>query len=148
MKKLTLALLVTVGTMSFAHAAEQGNVDEAKALSEAAAAHVVEVGVEQAAKDFMTADSEWIDRDLYVLMQATDGVMIAHGGKPALAGLNLIDAKDPNGKEMGKEIVAMTAPGWVDYQWQNPVTQTIQDKASWCIPIPADSVVVCVGAYK
>ena len=146
MKKLMLALLFAAGATSFAFAAEQGTTDEAKALSEAAAAHVEQVGVEQAATDFMTAGSQWIDRDLYVSMQDKDGVMLAHGAKPALAGKNLLDLKDPNGKAMGREIVALTAPAWVEYQWQNPITQTIQDKASWCIP--TSEVFICVGAYK
>jgi signal transduction histidine kinase len=146
MKKLLMALLVTVGTASFAYAAENGTMDEAKVMSEAASAYVTEVGAEQAAKDFMTAGNQWIDRDLYVIMLAKDGVMLAHGGKPAMAGNNLVEVKDPSGKAMGKEMVALTAPGWVEYQWQNPTTQAIQDKASYCIP--NEEVVVCVGAYK
>lgn len=146
MKKLLLALLITIGTTSFASAASQGTVDEAKALSEAAAQHVAEVGVDQAAKDFMTAGSKWIDRDLYITLQSVDGILLAHGGKPALAGQNLMGLKDPNGKFIGKEMAALTAPGWIEYQWQNPITQTIQDKASYCVP--SEKTVVCVGAYK
>ncbi|WP_394689334.1 cache domain-containing protein [Hoeflea sp.] len=147
MKKLALSLFMTATLCSFASASENATKDEAQAMAVKAAAFLQENGTEKASEAFQTKGTEWFDRDLYVLvLKKGTGFLVAHGDKPAMAGRDLIGLKDANGKEFVKELAAVENEGWVDYDWQNPATTTIEPKSTFCKA--ADENLVCVGAYR
>ena len=126
----------------------RGSKEEAKALAEAAAAHVNKVGGDQAFKDF--ADPKWHPKDLYVFAQNMDAVMLYHGANEKLVGKNFSEVKDSAGKEFGKEMIATAkkGAGWVDYQWAHPATKKVEDKTSYVVRINQPDGYVGVGVYR
>jgi cytochrome c len=128
---------------------ERGTREEAKALSEAAAAHVDRVGSEQAFKDFST-DPKWRAKDMYVFAQTMDSTMIFHGANPKLVGKNFLEVKDASGKEFNRDMIAAAqkGSGWVDYQWAHPVSKKIEDKTSHIVRIKKPEGFVGVGIYR
>lgn len=142
------SLLVSSG-IAWANTGERGTRPEAKALAEAAAAHVDKVGSEQAFKDF-SADPKWSPKDMYVFAQSMDATMIFHGANSKLVGKNFMEVKDNTGKLFNKEMIAAAnkGAGWVDYQWAHPVTKKVEDKTSYIVRINKPSGFVGVGIYR
>jgi len=147
----TLMTLLLAAGMSFcALAQEHGTKEEAKALVTTALAHIKKVGTEQAFKDFTTDKASWAKKDLYVVVQDTKGVVLAHGANEKLVGKNLIDVKDQNGKQFVRELIEVggKGEGWVDYDWSHPVTKKVEGKSSFVKRIPDFDGVVLVGVYR
>jgi len=138
---LFLALAVIVSPVA---AAEQGSVEEAKAMAEKAAALLSAKGKDEAFAAF-NAGGEFKDRDLYVFVIDNSGTTVSHGANAALIGRNLMEVRDPSGKQFVKEMVAIADSGWVDYVWQNPASKAVEPKRSYVIR--EGDVVVGVGAY-
>ena len=132
-------------------AQDRGSRDEAKALNDAAVAHIKKVGLDQAVKDFGTDRSKWMPKDLYPFVQDFGGVMRFHLNDKMI-GKNFIDVKDSSGKEFGKEMLSVAkspkAVGWVDYEWTHPVTKKIEDKTSYIQRVPGADMLVGVGIYR
>jgi len=142
---LAVLLLAAVS----ANAAERGTLDEAKALAERAAVHFKDVGPEKALADFAKPEGGYVDRDLFVVVYAIDGKILASYGVPALFGKDATTLKDVDGKEFGKEILTLGKsgnPGWVDYRMTNPATHKIEAKRSYVLKV--GDYVLFVGAYQ
>jgi cytochrome c len=123
--------------------------DEAKALSERAAAYIKQAGETKAFADFTRPDGGFTNGELYVFCYDRAGVNLAHGANASFVGKNLLHIKDPDGKEPNNEIVQMGfdhGQGWVDFKWPNPATKKIQQKSAYVIR--TDAVVCGVGYYK
>jgi hypothetical protein len=82
----------------------------------AAADYLKSAGPAKALAEFDKA-ARWHDRELYVIVLDTSGVMLAHGTNPSLLGQLLIDLKNGDGKPFEREIVAMKDAAWVDFKW-------------------------------
>jgi hypothetical protein len=122
-----------------------GTRDDAKALAEKAAAYLKAVGPEKALPEFSAKDGPWHDRDLYVTVQNSQGVMVAHGTNAGLIGRTVLDLKDVTGKAFNREVQAVTDTAWVDFKWQNPVTKVVEAKSQYTIRV--GDYLVGVGAY-
>ncbi len=129
-------------------AGEMATPDEAKAMSEQAAALVNQSG-EAAFDVFAANDGGFMSKDLYVFCMDMDGKMLSHAKKPDLVGKNLIDF-DKYGDKLFQNMVAVASSsgeGWVDYKWPYPGTEEIKEKTSYVIK--NDKGFFCgVGAYK
>lgn len=129
-------------------ASEMGTPDEAKALSEKAAALVNEQG-QAAFVVFAAEDGGFVTKDLYVFCMDLDGNMLSHAKKPDLVGKNL-KGFDKYGDLLFQDMIAVaTDPGtgWVDYNWPYPGSEEIKQKTSYIIR--NDGGFFCgVGAYK
>ena len=127
---------------------EMGTPDEAKALSQKAAALVNQAG-EGAFDTFSADDGGYITKDLYVFCMDMDGKMLSHAKKPTLVGKNLIDY-DKYGDKLFQDMIAVASgsgEGWVDYNWPYPGTEEVKAKTSYVIK--NDKGFFCgVGAYK
>jgi cytochrome c len=131
-------------------AQDRGSKDEAKALNEAAVAHIKKVGTEQAAKDFATDRARWMPKDLYPFVMDFGGVMRFHINDKMI-GKNMLDVKDASGKEFGKEMLSVArskSTGWVDYEWTHPATKKIEDKSAFIQRVPGAELFVGVGIYR
>ena len=120
-----------------------------EALVERAAAHVKEVGEEQAFKDFTNKDGGYLDGELYVFCYDHAGVNKAHGTNPLFIGKNLTDLRDSDGNQPFSEIMRVgfeQGQGWVDFKWPNPTTKRVQQKSSYVIR--TNDVVCGVGYYR
>jgi signal transduction histidine kinase len=144
-KLITAALLGMALSTSAALAQDRGTPDEAKALSDKAAAHMRASGAEKAIADFESPGGGFRDRDLFVVVYRKDGKVISSPGVPAVIGRDANTFKDIDGKEFGKELLAANG-SWVEYRMTNPTTKKVEQKASWVNQVGDYSVFV--GAYK
>jgi len=147
--QLVVATMIAVGLSAFAMPGYAASADEAKALSEKAAAYIKQVGEDKAFTDFTRPDGGFTQGELYVFCYDHDGVNKAHGANSSFVGKNLLHIKDPDGKEPNAEIVKVgfeQGQGWVDFKWPNPTTKKIQQKSAYVIH--TDDVVCGVGYYK
>jgi len=69
-------------------------------------------------------------------------------GIPVLRGKDATALKDVDGKEFGKDIIALAkngGSGWIEYRMTNPVTKKVALKRSWVIGL--GDYVLFVGAF-
>ncbi len=145
---LSFALALLVGTPT--HAQERATREEARALAEAAAAHLKKVGFDQAAKDFNVDKAKWQPKDLYPFVQDFAGVMRFHANDKMMS-RNVLELRDSNGKEFVKEMIRIAkgqGAGWIDYEWAHPQTRKVEDKSSYVVRIPGTELYVGVGVYR
>jgi signal transduction histidine kinase len=147
------SLLATAALTAFqpAWAQERGSREEAKALVEAAVAHVKKVGADKAYKDFNTDKATWTKKDLYVFAFDMAGNTLAHGANEKLIGKNLSKLVDASGKsttEAFAQIVKTKGSGWHDYDFAHPVTKKNEGKSSYVQILPGHEAYVGVGIYR
>jgi cytochrome c len=126
-------------------AAGQATPEEAKAMAIKAAEFLKLVGPEKAFAEFAAKEGSWHDRDLYVTVEDSKGIMVAHGTNPGLIGKPMLELRDVDGKQFNKEIQAIQDQGWVNYKWQNPVSKAVEAKTAYEVRV--GEYVVGVGAY-
>jgi cytochrome c len=146
--KAILACLPLTAALLFApvaHAAGLASPDDAKAMATKAAEYLKSVGPEKAFAEFDAKDGPWHDRDLYVTVQDSKGVMVAHGTNGGLIGKSVIDLKDVDGKPFNRDVEAIKEAAWIDYKWQNPATKAVEAKTSYQVRV--GEYIVGVGAY-
>lgn len=139
---LSMAFVLVAGAAS---AADRATPDEAKALAVKAAEYLKANGPEKALAAFNDPQGGFRDRDLYVVVEDKDAVLLAHP-KEALRGKSMLNMKDVDGKAFGKEIAEVETEGWVEYKYQNPDTKKVEQKQTYAIRV--GDLVVGVGAYK
>ena len=146
--KYSLPLLVIGSALLLApvaHAAGQATPDEAKAMAIKAAEYLKAVGPDKAFPEFVAKEGPWHDRDLYVFVENDHGIMMMHGNNPSLAGRDVSNLKDPDGKVISSEVLAIKDTGWVNFKWQNPLTKVIEVKTEYVVRV--GEYLVGVGAY-
>ena len=85
--------------------------------------------------------------DLYVFCYGPDGKITAHRD-PARIGNEVATIKDADGKDIGKQMIALGSKGQgsLEYKWTNPVTNKVETKVSF---VKKAGTLFCgVGAYK
>lgn len=98
-----------------------------------AVAYGKEFGQDKAIEAFNNPKGAFVRGELYIYAYTWDGIALANGGNPALAGQNLIDMTDPNGVKVIQELikVARAGGGWVDYVWPYPKTKINEPKLGY-----------------
>jgi signal transduction histidine kinase len=139
---LLLSLLFFTST---ALAVDYASVDDAKAMAIKAADFLKANGPEKAFATFQTKDGPFHDRDLYVFVEDSNGIMVSHGTNPGLIGKSMLPLRDVDGKAFNVEMQAVRDTGWVEYKWQNPQTKAVEPKKAYIIRV--GSYIVGVGAY-
>jgi signal transduction histidine kinase len=88
------------------------------------------------------------DRDMYVFVLDAGGTYLAFGGNPAKVGTRVQDIPGIAGDRLVSDIVTQAdrAPGWVEYDINNPATGAVQTKMSYVSRV-GDWYVGC-GVYK
>ncbi|MGA3400180.1 MAG: cache domain-containing protein [Acetobacteraceae bacterium] len=142
---LSLTLAASVLLPLAVRAADQATPDEAKAMAIKAAEYLKSVGPDKALPEFNAKDGPWHDRDLFVAVIDSKGVMVAHGSNPGLIGRNVLELKDVEGKPFNREWVSVPDAGWVTFKWRNLQTNAIEPKTCYVIHVGDDYV--GVGAY-
>ncbi len=149
MKHLTTFLLTVFLSMGAAWAAgDRASRADAEAMVAKGVA-AVKAKSEGAYIDMTAPNKTFVDRDLYLVVYDLKGKCLAHGQNPTQVGKDLINLKDPDGKEFVKERVTLAASKgkfWQDYKFTDPLTKTIQPKQMYCEKV--NNVVVCGGVYK
>ena len=121
--------------ISFGSWAEEPNAKKAAiALIGKAMAHIEAVGLEQALRDFQSADNAFQDGELYVFVYDFDGNNLANSVPLDLPGANLKDIRSPDGKLVVGQMIEMSkasGSGAFEYDWVNPETRQVQSKISY-----------------
>lgn len=94
-------------------------------------------------------NARYVDRDLYAVVYDMTGKVLAHGANNKMVGKDLIDLKDPDGKEFVKERVALAnskGKFWQDYKFTDPITRKLLPKEAYCEKV--GDAIVCAGVYK
>jgi cytochrome c len=144
---LMLSALTFTPSMSFA-AGERATKAEAEAMVAKGVAAIKAKG-DGAYVDLTAPSKTFVDRDLYLTVYDLTGKCLAHGQNPKQVGKDLMNLKDPDGKEFVKERVEMAASKgkfWQDYKFTDPLTKTVQAKQALCEKV--GNVIVCGGIYK
>jgi signal transduction histidine kinase len=142
---------LVIGFQAPALSQEIGSREEAKAMVDAAVAHVKKVGPDQAFKDFTDKSNKvWQKKDLYVFAYNMQGVNVGHGANDKLVGKNLIELQYHNGKLLIQELrtTAQKGGGWVEYDWPHPQTKKIESKVSFVRKTDGYDGFVGVGVYR
>lgn len=147
MKRLSLLLPMAAGLLLARGvlAAGQATPDDAKVMAVKAAEYLKSEGADKALPQFSAKDGPWHDRDLYVTVQDSKGVMVAHGANAGLIGRTVLELKDVDGKPFNHEVQAVKDTAWVNFKWQNPVTKAVETKTQYTVRV--GEYVVGVGAY-
>jgi len=126
-----------------------GHQGEAVAMVKKAVAYIKTEGAEKAYAEIDNPSSQFVDRELYIVVYCLDGTVLAHGASKARVGTNQIDDKDPDGKAFVKERVelAKQQPSfWQSYKFMNPVTKKAEPKQMHCERLY--EAAVCGGIYQ
>ncbi len=86
----------------------------------------------------------------YVFVETLNGYNIAHPANPSLEGTSTIGQTDADGKKIVEEMISMvqhTGFGFLEYNYENPATQTIQKKTTFVKAIPEASWYAGAGFY-
>jgi cytochrome c len=152
MKKKAALCVNFVCTLVFiaaAYAGDTGTREEAVAMVKKAVAYIQANGKDKAFEEFSNQKGQFVDRDLYVVAYDLTGKCLAHGQKANMVGKDLIDMKDPDGKEFIKERIELMKKQnavWQDYKFMNPITKQIEPKSMY-LERCQDFAVGC-GIYK
>jgi signal transduction histidine kinase len=143
----TVALLALCVCAAPLLAGDKGTVDEAKALLDKAVKAVETDGEAKALAKFNDPNGPFVDRDLYVFCFGPDKKVSAHID-PKMVGTDTSTLKDPDGKPIGKDMLALVEKGGgsVEYKWKNPASGNVEPKVSFLKK--AGNQVCGVGAYK
>ena len=120
--------------------------EQAQALADKAAALIKAEGG-KAFPRLVDPNGGFIDGELYITVIDTPGIVKSHPNK-GLIGVNMIDAKDPDGVMFTQELlkaVANSETGMTTYKYVNPATKKIEPKKAWVHKV-GNYVVLC-GAY-
>ena len=132
-----------------AWAQQHASAKEAEAMVKKGVAFIKANGKDKGYAEITSKQSQFKDRDLYLVVCGLDGKVWAHGANEKMVGRNTIDLKDVDGKEFVRERTEMgkaKASFWQDYKFTNPVTKNIEAKQMYCERL--DDTVVCGGIYK
>jgi hypothetical protein len=152
--KTCLAAALFAGVQVLAVAApvaDHASDAEAQDMVKKAVALIKSAGPESAYKTFTDhPGGAFKDRDLYIFVYDFDGNCLAQGANPKMVGKNLLELTDIDGKKLIKGQIALVkaqGSGWFGpYRFNNPVTNKIEVKKSFCMRGAGDSY-VCAGVY-
>ena len=128
--------------------AEHANAKEAEAMVKKGVAYIKANGRDKGYAEITSKQSQFRDRDLYLVVYGMDGKVWAHGQNEKMVGKVLIDLKDIDGKEFVKERVELAktkSSFWQDYKFTDPMTKKVEPKSMYCERL--DDTVVCGGIY-
>ena len=150
--KYGIAVAVMMGVAlvsSGAWAQEHASAKDAEAMVKKGVAFVKANGKDKGYAEITSKQSQFKDRDLYLVVYGLDGKVWAHGANEKMVGRVLIDLKDVDGKEFVRERTELgkaKASFWQDYKFTNPVSKKVEPKSMYCERL--DDTVLCGGIYK
>ncbi len=149
-RAMAMTLMVSVALVAgVAHASTHATAKEAETMVKKGVAYIKAHGKEQGYAEITSKQSQFRDRDLYLVVYGLDGRVWAHGANEKMVGKMLIDLKDIDGKEFVKErteLAKTKGSFWHDYKFTDPMTKKVEPKSTYCERL--DDAVVCGGIYK
>jgi methyl-accepting chemotaxis protein len=131
-------------------AREFGNADEAAAMVQAGVEFMRHHGREALIAEVnQMAKGQFIDRDLYISIYATNGQIPAHGANRRLWNADWTKVKDTDGKFFVTDMVNTAkakGSGWIDYKWVHPLSKETMVKSAYFEK--CDDLIIACGFYK
>jgi cytochrome c len=129
-------LLLVLASLACAcgKAADRGSADAAVALVKMVVADLRKHEREKVIQDVQNQAARYRDRDLYIVIGTLEGVSVANGSNPKLAGKNVIDIRDADGVFFVRERIALAknkGAGWHTYRWLDPISKQMQKKSMY-----------------
>ena len=134
---------------SIPFAAEFGTTAEAEALVKKAIQLIKSEGKAKAFAEINDPKGKFVDRDLYIFVYDMEGKCVAHGFNSKMIGKDLLEMKDPDGKNFVKERIQIAKTkglGWQDYKFPDPITKKIEQKSAYVERV--ENLIVGCGVYK
>lgn len=128
---------------------QQGTADEAVALVQRAMALRQRLSGDAFLRTITDPAQPYYDRDMYVFVLDPAGMYHAFGGNVQRVGTRVQDVPGIAGDALVRDIVAQgdRGPGWVEYDFRNPVTGAVQAKMSYVLRVDENRYLGC-GVYK
>lgn len=149
MKSILAVLLSACLLLPAVVQAAEPTEKDAIAMVDKAIAFAKAQGKDKLIAEVNAKNPDFIQGELYIVVYALDGVRLAHPTNPKLIGKSAADIADVDGKEYGKEMIALAngkGKGWVDYKFKNPVSQKVEQKSSYAVK--GGDFFVIAGIYK
>ncbi|HEX7982662.1 MAG TPA: cache domain-containing protein [Duganella sp.] len=148
---LQMVVMMTAFAVGAAGAAdaERASANDAVAMVKKVIADMKKLGKEKVIQDIQAQTPQYRDRDLYVSVGTLDGINLTNGNNAKMAGKNVLDLKDVDGKLITRErieIAKTKGSGWLEYKWPDPVTKAVQKKSMY-VERYEDMTIAC-GVYK
>jgi len=146
--KPILAMLVCLALLSGSALAAEPTEKDAIAMVDKAVAYAKANGRDKLVAEVNAKNPEFMQGELYVVVVALDGTRLAHPVNAKLVGKPIQEMVDVDGKEFGKEYMALLpkGKGWVDYKFKNPVTGKIEPKTTYLFK--STDFFALAGIYK
>jgi hypothetical protein len=142
-----LAAMLALG-LNHAQAATPDDGQAARALLERALAYYDDYG--DYAFAAFSRQGEFVDKDRYVFVVDTQGVMLASGGpSSALIGRDVSEVLGPDLRKAFKDALKTPQASGIqqaEYRWKNPVTGKVENKHAYLKK--AGHLLVAVGYYS
>ena len=123
--------------------------DTAVALVKKAAAHIHEVGLQQACDKFDDPKGGYVFGEFYLSVFDMHGVRLANGLEPWKRGEKIYDIRDVDGKPFNHYTINRAREkgyGWIDYKWMNPASGKVELKSTYFERV--EGAVIACGVYK
>jgi signal transduction histidine kinase len=143
-----VGLAVFFASTMIAFATGQPTKDAVVAMVKKAVALIKAEGSEKAYAE-INKGGQFMDGEIYPIVQSLDGINLANPALPKLIGKNMSEAQDVDGKYFVKDMTALASKQssfWYDFKFANPVTKKIQVKDMYCEVV--GSTRVCSGLYR
>ncbi|MGD9108600.1 MAG: cache domain-containing protein [Gammaproteobacteria bacterium] len=94
-------------------------------------------GAKKAFAEFNNPQGKFVKNSSYIFVYNYKGICKASGDLPKTVGENKFNIKDKHGNYVIQMLInkAKTGGGWVTYFWRNPVTDKVEPKASYVMPL-------------
>lgn len=125
-----------------------GSRDEAVEMVKKGVAYIRAHGKEKGYAEITREGSRFKDRDLYLVVYALDGLVLAHGQNHKMVNKNLISLRDIDGKAYIRETVERARNEdrfWMDHKFTSPVTRQLHPMRMYCERL--DDSVICSGHF-
>ncbi|WP_394777819.1 cache domain-containing protein [Undibacterium sp.] len=144
--KIILSALCMIFSVS---ALAAGKADDAVAIVDKGLAYLQKNGKAALITEVNNKNPLFIKGDVYLALRALDGTTLAHPINPRVVGKNMIILPDADGKFYRKEIVEIAkskGKGWVNYRYNNPDSNELEDKATYFVR--SGDMILEAGIYK
>ena len=127
----------------------RGTADEAYAMVQRGFDLVQQIGLNAATTQFNDKNGDFISRDLYLFVFDRHGVYKVFSSTPGNVGKRVHDIRGLDGEHVIREGfgAAERGGGWIDYEVVNPVTDVVDLKTSYILPLGQDMLIGC-GVFK
>jgi methyl-accepting chemotaxis protein len=127
----------------------RGTADEAYAMVQRGFELVKQLGLSAATARFNDKNGDFISRDLYLFVFDRHGVYKVFSSTPGNVGKRVHDIRGLDGEHVLREGfgAAERGGGWIDYEVVNPVTDMVDLKTSYILPLGQDLLIGC-GVFK